>query len=621
MYFDDSDKICLIKNKLKNFDYIKDITNNEITKEEYEYLIYMLDKTDPKLFHNIKILQQSRLKKIISGVHEKNLKLIKQIEKNYLENINLDTFGDLMDDPVKYLYIMYIENIKKIIIEDNKCIGEPCDYFYYLIFNIKKICNQLKLLNPNDLNKIKFLELFFNQIEKKIIIKIDDCKFILISTIYDDIRLHYKLKSSKECEKKINTLIYYASNSELGFLRWASMIEDPINHSIIYAKFLDYATETMVDFRLQKELYKRKFDVIQKKEKIILPNAFDDNNLKLLKIVKKDSEYIELRGYFNYIFYCFSTFNCGELFKKKNNNYNNELSKFKDTILDVIKYVNKNIKNEIKSLPIINKTDYTEFLINDNKMVLGNIIQIENLNDFSKKLMDMIELANEGLNEETYKTISFDSIVCHYTIMGKFLNLIIDEIIDEELNIYEFTYTIDSNIENYKYIFANTVNKLTVKIDKVCWDIYWIDYKISIINNDTNEFSQFDHDYDNYMNIVKIIPHSCNKINESGLDNGFIMAGTLQCKSVEYIKQLTGVLSGLVFDSENKITTESILDLAQTDKNILNTEYYFIGQYVNLIFDNVSKYNFRKKEESIKYEELSKKYLKYKYKYLLNKNK
>ena len=64
------------------------------------------------------------------------------------------------------------------------------------------------------------------------------------------------------------------------------------------------------------------------------------------------------------------------------------------------------------------------------------------------------------------------------------------------------------------------------------------------------------------------------------------MAGTLQCKSVDYIKQLTGVLSGLKFDSKQKITIKSIIKLAETDKNVLNTTYYFIGKYVNLIFDN-----------------------------------
>lgn len=638
IYFN-SVNICLIKDIFSKNDFDNSIyerylkINNNISKKEFNYIIYLLFKTNPDL-QIVRRFVRDKIQENINQI-DKNIDIeIKLIQNEYLHLIDLDLFNNkIIIKLFESTYNELFDKIKLIINQLNKSVNQPNDLFYYLIFNVDKIFNLLK--NQFDTNtnsyKIFFLELLIKKIENEIIIKIDNCKFILINKIYYNTRFYYYLKSINESDNKINSLIFYSSNSELGFLRWASK-----NKKGQLEKFSDYATETMIDFRLQKEIYQKQKNITTKNEtnesKLNIPDSFSDTNLKLLQIFKEDilesdsnsdsytstNKYIQSRRYFNYLFYCFSSLTCGELFKKNSNNYWTQVNNFRDNIMDIYREIKK-----IKTLPTQIPVQFTEFKIDNKELFTNKIIQINNLDQLKTKVRSMADLAIELQINHDYKSITLHSLTAHYTMIGKFLDLIIDSIIGEELNIYTFDSVIESDIYYYKYIFANTVNKLIVMIDSVIWNIYWIKYLVTVLDTQTNEVTPFESDYTEFYNIVKIIPvishELSNKIYESGLDNGFILAGSLQCKPIEYIGQLTGVLSKLDLDSKNKPTEESIEILAESDSNVLNTQYYFIGNYVNLIFTNFNKYNdyIKKKSEKIELsKELLNKYIKYKNKYL-----
>jgi len=197
--------------------------------------------------------------------------------------------------------------------------------------------------------------------------------------------------------------------------------------------------------------------------------------------------------------------------------------------------------------------------------------------------------------------ITTDFLSAHYQMLGRMLNTVIDEIVGEEKNIFEYSNELTGYVDFKKYIFNVRVNKLIVKIDSMEYNLYYNEYNVKIKYNDIE--ANFNDEIMVYKSIVKIIPSSADNIISSGVSDAFIIAGSLQCKPIEYKIQLTAVLNNSMISDD--------------DVNNLNSQYYFIGGYINELFDEFTKFNdYHEKNNSIS---LKNKYLKYKNKYLNSK--
>ena len=616
------------------YDFKRFLNNDNILKLDLEFNFYKIIKTEIK----------NKIKKLLLE------------ENNFYSITTLSSFVTMFN----YSFLTKICESFPILPES--------DQFFNLIFNPNKLVLEQPAtepdileqppINPNTLNILKIIKI----IADELVIFIDDVKFILIAKFVKDERCFYLVKSQSKESSQINTFLYYASNSEMGLLRWASF-EVTEEGKKIYAKYLDYATETLIDFRLQHKIKERDIlykyvtdshhDIIRQYLRV----STDGENKNLLKIHSEDihGEDIHDRGYFLYYFYFLllprkSEFNCGKFFNQDykwimdtmNDNLITDLRQIKSIMHQTITDEEKNILlNEFfKEKKSSNVTNYESFqnpqlVIEKLNKILGNIRKI--------------------LSKGPAALIQNDIIMCTiYDFLGKYLDLIIDEIISEETGICIFNSSIESDLydDDRSYVFNNTINKLTVIIIGEEWNIYYINYKIEILTRTRSGVNLINFDENNYKYIIKIVPKKYEQILESGLDGGFTQAGLLQCKVVEYMDQLKSVLppdlqeilkkkdikernekkiagGEKITDAEEIRTFDLVSELteyARTDKNILTSKYYFIGDYVNQMFNSFTKYTEFKKTRhepldilATRCNHLEQKYIKYKNKYLQKK--
>jgi hypothetical protein len=598
-------------NKNFEFEYAKPKSMEENKNFEFEYACILLYLT---MTYNmdIKQIEKKRLEKKLNLFNKECTLIISKI--NPKENFNKLT-NFTTNEIIKNIFEEYFKIIIKIISKLNYHDTNDINYLYFFLFyytnilcelkkelNIpfkKKLNDYIEIKNINEF-KIVIFESCIKKIIENFLIEIDDYQFVIVNKyiVLINSKVYYTLKSIKKDKrnKKINTINYYTSNSELGMLRLLSK-----NTENKFEKFIDYATETLIDFRLQKEIFKRSNLIeIDDINNLKILNSFDKTNLEFLKIEKDDNKYIDNRAYIYSLFYFFNEIKCGELFKKNVNPLNT-------IIYFQIANLKETIQKELINFKSEKEIEKKEIDLDKNKLVIKNIITQINKKLYEEKLNTLINIINEIIGEIKDPDNSFlDSITIFYKMIGFYLNVIIDEIIGETF-LFEYSSKLNSILRKIDYIFNIRMYKLTVLIDKNEWYIYYMKYNIQIFDEESVSYN-FDNSCTDYKSIVKIIPKELESINESGLDKGFILAGFIQCKPIDYIEQVKNLIPD--YDDKKKIG-----ELLFKDKNILNSEYYFIGEYVNEIFKNFEKYNQFQLIESA--ENLKKKYLKYKKKYLL----
>jgi hypothetical protein len=359
---------------------------------------------------------------------------------------------------------------------------------------------------------------------------------------------------------------------------------------------------------LQKEIFKKSRSISSDEFKSTILNSFDEINLDFLKIIKdKDNnKYIHKRAYIYPLLYFLDNIKCGQLLNQDKKEIQSNILLLRN---EITSFYNKFIDNIEINLDKEIKLDDNLILINNNIIIENNKkdLLIQKLNELLAIIIEFQIFLNDSTNYS-------DIISEFYNTIGLYLNVIVDKIIKDEINLFEFSTKLTSDISENEYIFKSLMNRLTVLIDNNEWYIYYINYNINISNSNLNLF-EFDNSCSNYKFIVKIIPKEFESINKSGLDNGFILAGLIQCKPIDYIIQVKNIIPN--YDEKKN----NIIELSVRDINIINSQYYFIGKYVNNIFEKFEKYNDFQNKKSIEIDNLNNKYLKYKKKYLSIKKK
>lgn len=601
-------------NNLKNIQNFGDISNNELLS--ILYIIIESNKIETSR------IQKSRITKL--GINE----FYKNLFNKIYTNISTYKIEELSADIKKFLFI----NIPPVFFEKfqsttNSTTSTVCEWLFKIYYMTENILNLetdvLKSSKTKEINNDceKLINFILQKIHQNIVITINRIQFIVQS--------YYTCSGGRRCidlltysslDNKINNITYYCSNSELGLMRFKANITNS-DGSQILAKYLDYATETLINFKLQKEINNKiiKFGSLIKNTESFNSLEWDNSiNLNLLRIEKLGDVMVENRCYFSPLLYCFSTINCGEVFS---GNYYSNILNFNDIMIDLIKKIKINTNINLKE----NYNKELNIMVGEQNYRIGNFIPFNSIAQSKEKILKLIEIVNDTkiniidiktTNGAQYKTTEY--LTLHYNMLGKMLDVIIDKIIDDEKNIFEYTYELDGIVEN-KYIFNVSVNKLIVLIDEIEYNIYYNDYCVKEIFDKFT--SDFDNEIKNYISIVKISLTSDDDIISSGVDNSFIIAGSLQCKPIEYIIQLTAILnistkpklSDPNYYEKKIIYDKNLILQIKKDNNYLNMEYYFIGRFVNLIFENFTK--FIEYEESNDTKHLKNKYIKYKNKY------
>lgn len=597
----------LVLNNIKNFIEKYDDTNFfRLTNDE-------LNEIRELIKVNLKDQEIYRLIYIITNVTNKKIKLSmlenKRVKKSY-EDFAKSIYTNISTMTIDVM----IYNIKTLLSIDlpyslvEKYWNSSGNYSWFFSIMIKN-------KNPLQLSS-KIFKSIIDKLYDNIVIKFNNICFVVLSKFDDNINQYINLLSC-DCEKDnviVNELSYYCSNSELGLMRYMTFYTRQ-DGSTMFHKYLDYATETLIDLKLQNKINTQivNFNSCIKKNKIFEETNWNDpNNLNLLKIQINPllpNEYIENRGYLCPLLYCFSTTQCGTIFE---GNYKRNIFYIDEIMREFLTNIKKNIS--------VNFSDYSKINQVNRNYVLTNVIPFNNLEQSKIKIAKLFEytsIAKLDVNDITthfndnYKTT--DYLLIHYTMLGKMLDVIVDEIVGEEKNIYEYFYDL-SGFNDMIYRFNINVNILILSIDNVYYNMYYSEYTVKKIKDGL--MANFDSSIANYKTILKIVPREQDIIIESGVDNCFTIAGSLQCKPIEYIKQLTAVLNNL----PKNPTIEDIMKLNEIDKNYLNQKYYFIGEYINIMFlpENFTKfYNYMQEQCS---SSLKNKYTKYKYKYINIKN-
>jgi hypothetical protein len=419
----------------------------------------------------------------------------------------------------------------------------------------------------------------------KYIIKIENIYFYVVGIFSKHTKKIIKVMSVDiDNLNEYNILYYYLSDSELKQMRFATMILD--KRQLIFMKYLDYATETLINFELQKQI----LDIVMETDFLThniineedIPYYDNPNVLKLLNIEKNQDDYIENRAYIHKLLYAFSILKCGNIFKS---NYVDLIESFKDVLLDLYK-INTNEK-------------FVNYFNSKTEMYK---IKNQNINGFldptcREKILKIIDLCNSMklASKECNKNLI---IILHYLMIGYFLNIIIDRIESNEI-VYEYIYDIE------EFIFNVKIKRLRIIIQEIPMHLYYYEYTVNNLDNPLENTINFENikndsqindlefindfitkkfknttDYNlkmsTYRSVLKIIKCDSERITPSGLDINFTLCGSLQCKPIEYKDQLKEV-----FDN-NTMNDDSL--------NNISPAYYFIGHYVNLSFENFEKF-------------------------------
>lgn len=540
---------------------------------------------------------------------------ITPMKKLYLKKIHIksDLFNDLYKDVYKKICNSGLYNFRKfieesirnnlhlelpnnLILESNSQLESQGKFKWIFKLNTyAKIPSLSKLAN-------KIIKFIFEKIYDRIVISFTSVKFIVFGKYMDE-NFHrecIQILSYNSVSDNLNQISFYCSNSEMGLMRFMSKYRKS-DGSEMLAKYLDYATETLIDFRLQQQINNKIVDlgtngILCNLNKFNILEWTDPINLNLLKIERTGTNsFIEKRGYLSPLLYCFSTTKCGDVFV---DNYHNKIQFVKEIMAELVNIINKSDPNNKHSYNHLTNIHYAEDIY-----TLDNIILFINVEESINKILKLFNFANEALsivnnivdsNKPNYKTTEYLTI--HYTMLGKMLNEIIDEIIGIDSNIFQYEYDLDG-VDEKKYKFIVSVNRLKVTIDSTVYNIYYSKYNVKFCTGLTN--GDFNPDFPVYKSILKIVKTIKDNVIESGVANCFIIAGSLQCKPIEYIEQLTAVLDlppkPSKSDSKYKEKKRKYIRYLESkqleDKNYLNSTYYFIGEYVNVIFEYFDKFN------------------------------
>jgi hypothetical protein len=562
------------------------------------------------------------------------------LEKKRIKNSNIkepdfakftrSIYTDILDMSFNMSVDMLVKNIQEnLFIDFPHMIIE--EYFntsnkYSWLFNIPKQQYSETLSG-------KIIKLILFTLYDDIVITFENIQFVVLSIYYNDTikRNCINLLSSNSDKKNfpINYLSYYYSNSEMGLMRFMANYTRS-DRSVMLAKYLDYATETLIDFKLQEQINTKivNFDTCIKNYKMFDPLEWNDNiNLNLLNIIRTEkNEYVEKRGFMCPFLYCFSTTLCGQIFSE---NYYRNIIEVNEIMNNFLRIIRSNPNNKLTYDSFLKNTHNHNYIL-DNFILFNDLKKskekikklIDHTNYAKSQVIDIISLSEDQVN---YKTTDYLSI--HYQMLGKMLNTIIDNIIGEQKNIYENSYELNGFL-GVKFRFNININIMIIQIDCVNYHMYWSEYTIKKIIG--LSIGDFDPSILNYKSILKIVPAEHDIIIESGVDNCFTIAGSLQCKPIEYIDQLSAVLDNLPIKpdrSDSNYLTEKTKYLdkfkkrAEEDKNFLNTEYYFIGKHVNEMFSPECFSKFYCYTKNDNFLSLKNKYIKYKNKYINVKNK
>jgi len=326
----------LIKNpefKFKNSDYDIIKTNfpdENLTSEQLNNIVYIISK-----IYNItfKSLVKNRVSKINNNYHNLYADIYTQICN---ENYNFEKF--IKSSVKKYLHVEIPFGIVSQLNSNNK---------YEWLFNLDTFKSYITSCTlTNDI--IKFI---FKKIHDDIIITFGSIKFFVLSKFKDD-QFHREcinIVSHDSNLKNLNQISYYCSNSEMGLMRFMSKYTIS-SELVILAKYLDYATETLIDFALQQKINEKivylitnrilcteqKFDILEWSNPI---------NLNLLNIERTiDNIFIEKRGCFSPLLFCFSTTNCGNVFTVNYLNKIRDIRSVMQNLIEIIKSPNANNK-------------------------------------------------------------------------------------------------------------------------------------------------------------------------------------------------------------------------------------------------------------------------------------
>jgi len=572
-----------VKKNIKNFnytDFIKNQNNNvNIEEDEFNILVYIiieLNKSkNSELFRDI----------IIPFSINNFIVKIEEIYKNFINN-NIYNIIDLIHDIKKYFYIDLSElNIETSIFNPNSINDE-----YYLLFKIGYYLNNFANKNTNSNNSYdneliyKLCNYILTLIYKKIVITINNICFIVLSTYYENNKQNINIISFSN-KNIINKLTYYRSESELGLMRFKSLSDN--NNQ--YAKYLDYAVETLINFELQKKIIDKfsEYKFLINNNKKIFNDYYwlDTDVLNLLNITNNNEILEENRAYFSLLFYCFYLLKCGNVFNNYDNNIKNIISS-NSYINIILKKLNNNLYTKDNFIEFFNLTDGMKYY------EIKNFIEINSLENNKKKIIQILNYFN-NINCKIKDNNNICKLTLIYVTLGQILDVIIDDIIEEETDILNYSTIIVDNDNKIEYIFNIKINKMVVKIDNIEYNLYYNEYTIDYIKN--KQLYKFDNNVEFYRSLIKIVLTEKDNITDAGLTESFIIAGFIQCKPVEYNVQLKNVDVGII--------------------NYLNSTYSFIGLFINEMFKNFDKFNkFKNKKEDTS--NLKNKYLKYKNKYL-----
>lgn len=521
------------------------------------------------------------------------------IIKNIIECFDNDKNNAFLEQ--QNIFLIKYENLT------NRYIGEEEKLFYFLL--------HLQSIEPTHIHEINYIALF-ETIKNYLVVEIDGINFILIKKfieIFKKYKLYEILSWEPKNPLKINKFWTYTSNSELKALRLAA----PSDNGKTWEKFQDYATQTLINFNLQKYIFQTE-------------NYYET--------------FIEVKSALKYI--C-NFFILPEKYEK--DKYEEDEEEYEDIKLSTTQLFDKNdimeINDKISSI-IIDNRYYLDFLCKFDILGCGELFKKLNLESFIKKfnkslsinniyskyrsskqgkisispdkLEDLKKLTNTLISEmEIYLNSPEIFIDIFYRFIGSCLNILIDTIESNE-KIYDYIYEFPTDEHsNYNFYFYNNIYKMEIILDGIEYTMFYNKYNVETKCIKTCDFVNLPTYYDysskkpiDFYSIMKIIPSEYTKINKYGLDQAYTLLGILQCKQVEYFGQLT------------YLTNDDIVEFYHNNTDLLITlNYCFIGNYVNNMFETFTKFkDFIELNSTCEYkiqiENLKNKYIKYKNKYL-----
>lgn len=417
---------------------------------------------------------------------------------------------------------------------------------YELLFELTNFDTEV-----NSLQK-QFIKDLFSMIQNKLICNLEsDENYFFVINVCKNKKLNCRtVELVNYCltTQTINYLTYHYCGQNLGLMY---LMTD-------FSKEIPFKNSKMlIDFELQQKInsqiacffqllysHKPKFDITQ---------WFDNCNHELLSIHEINGTFVDNQGYFNVLIDCLTYSNATYDFFS---NYEHSLKWLYDKI-------------ELMEDPNYWESSHWTNIYDGKTIGMGYTININDVQMCTEKIIHLKQIV------KCTQTIEHD-IYCirthmknHYRMLGQMLNVIVDCVLGKDSSIYDYCYDVKGAFNDYTYCFNVCIGRLYVEIDGEMYHIYFGEFTVSKkILIDGEIFIRDVSDVDNgYKCILKIVMAEQDFLTNAGISNGYINSNMLCCPILSHPENVFGKGQNI------------------RDKYLLDDDHYFVGGYINGIFD------------------------------------